>query len=65
VAEGLSEANRYVGSVRLNGKSLTRSFIEHDEIMAGGELRFIMQAKPNKSWGAGAASRPYSMSSRR
>jgi putative alpha-1,2-mannosidase len=48
--------------VQLGGKPLTRSFIRHEEIMAGGELRFVMQAKPNKSWAAGAASRPYSMS---
>ena len=50
VAEQLSDANRYIGSVQLNGKPLTRSFIRHEEIMAGGELRFVMQATPNKSW---------------
>jgi len=52
----------YVGQVRLNGKTLTRSFVTHDEIMAGGELRFTMQAEPNKSWATGRNDRPFSMS---
>jgi putative alpha-1,2-mannosidase len=30
--------------------------------MAGGELHFVMQAKPNTQWGVSAKSRPFSMS---
>jgi predicted alpha-1,2-mannosidase len=63
--DNLSEANGYVGSVRLNGKPLVRSFIRHEEIMAGGELHFVMQPRPDKHWGAGVASRPFSLSTRR
>ncbi len=63
VADDFSEANGYVGSVRLNGKPLSRAFIRHEEIMAGGELRFVMQAKPNRTWATDPHSRPYSMSS--
>jgi predicted alpha-1,2-mannosidase len=62
VAEGLSDTNRYVGDVQLNGKALTRTFVRHDEIVAGGELRFVMQAKANTAWGRARQSRPYSMS---
>jgi predicted alpha-1,2-mannosidase len=62
VTEGLSPANTYVGSVQLNGQPLTRAFIRHTEIMEGGELRFSMQATPNKSWATDIKSRPYSMS---
>jgi len=62
VADGLSDANAYVGKVTLNGKPLARAWLTHDEIVAGGELRFTMQARPNKAWGAGKAARPYSMS---
>ncbi|MDB6100490.1 MAG: Alpha,2-mannosidase family protein [Gammaproteobacteria bacterium] len=62
VADNLSDANGYVGSVRLNGQPLTRAFIRHEEIMKGGELRFVMQAKPNRSWATDPHSRPYSMS---
>ena len=60
--DNLSDANGYVGAVRLNGKPLTRSFIRHEEIMAGGELHFVMQSRPDKHWGASLSSRPYSMS---
>jgi putative alpha-1,2-mannosidase len=62
VAQNLSDANRYVGSVALNGKPLTRAFIKHEEIVAGGELRFVMQGTPNRNWATKAADRPYSMS---
>jgi len=62
VADGLSAANRYVGGVTLNGRALERVYLTHAEIMAGGELRFRMQAAPNRSWGTGPAARPYSMS---
>lgn len=58
-AENLSQANGYVGSVTLNGKPLARSFIRHEDIMAGGELVFRMQATPNKDWGKERSARPY------
>ena len=61
VATGLSEANRYVGAVTLNGRPLDRSFVRHAEIEAGGELRFTMQASPNTTWATAPADRPYSM----
>ena len=44
VARGLSEENKYVKSVTLNGKKLDRFVITHDEILAGGELVFEMDA---------------------
>jgi putative alpha-1,2-mannosidase len=48
--------------VSLDGKPLDRSYLTHQEIMAGGTLKFVMQASPNKSWAADAQSRPFSMS---
>lgn len=62
VATGLDAAHTYVGSVSLNGKPLDRAYVTHQEIVAGGELRFTMQAEPNKSWAADTATLPYSMS---
>ncbi|WP_426320568.1 GH92 family glycosyl hydrolase [Pseudoduganella sp. R-43] len=59
-AEQMSVANPYVGSVTLNGKPLARTFLRHEDIMAGGELVFRMQAGPNKEWGREAGARPYS-----
>ena len=63
VTEGLDDANPYVGAVLLNGKPLERSYITHEEIMAGGELRFTMQTGADTTWARGAEQRPYSMSS--
>jgi len=63
VADGLDDAHPYIGSVTLNGKPLDRAFLRHEEIMAGGELRFTLQAEPNTAWAAGeGAQRAYSMS---
>ena len=42
VREGYTEEARYVQSVELNGKPLERNYITHDEIIAGGELKFIV-----------------------
>ncbi|WP_314373044.1 GH92 family glycosyl hydrolase [Sphingomonas paucimobilis] len=59
-AEGLSDANRYVGSVTLNGRPLARGYIRHEEIVAGGTLAFRMTALPNRTWAVAARDRPYS-----
>lgn len=59
-AEGLDDAHPYIGTATLNGKPLTRAYITHEEILAGGELKFTMRAEPNRDWGVGE--RPYSMS---
>jgi putative alpha-1,2-mannosidase len=61
IAEGLDEAHSYIGEVTLNGRPLDRAFIRHDEIIAGGELRFKMQARPNREWPNARAPRPHSM----
>ncbi len=55
---GLSDAHPYVGKVWLNGKPLARGFLRHEEIVAGGELRFEMQAEPNTTWAVKPAERP-------
>jgi len=60
-AENLSDANRYIGRVLLNGKPLTKSYITDEEIRDGGELAFVMQATPNKQWASAAEDRPYSL----
>ena len=61
IADGLSDRNRYVGRVTLNGVPLARSVVTHAQILGGGELRFTMQATPNTRWATGKAARPYSM----
>jgi len=44
-----SDENKYIQEVKLNGKTLNRSYITHGEIMAGGTLEFKMGATPNKT----------------
>jgi predicted alpha-1,2-mannosidase len=41
----------YIQSATLNGKSLDRAWISHDEIVKGGLLRFQLGARPNEKWG--------------
>jgi predicted alpha-1,2-mannosidase len=62
VAEHLDAAHPYIGQVTLNGRPLEHSAIRHQDIMAGGELRFTMQAAPNRQWATRSSERPYSMS---
>ncbi|WP_256371878.1 GH92 family glycosyl hydrolase [Rhodanobacter sp. L36] len=61
-ASPLDDAHPYVGSVTLDGKPLSRVFLHHAEILAGGSLHFNMQATPNKTWGASDDARPAAMS---
>ncbi len=45
IAEGLSAENKYVGSITLNGKPYTETFIRHEDILKGGELVYQMVSK--------------------
>ncbi len=43
IAEGNSPEKRNVSAVFLNGERVMRNFITYEEIIAGGELRFVMK----------------------
>ena len=47
VAENNSSENKYIRRVWLNGRPYTKPWIGHDEVMAGGELRFEMDDEPH------------------
>jgi predicted alpha-1,2-mannosidase len=47
-APKVSDKNRYIKAVKLNGKAYNKAYITHDDIMNGGELVFEMTSKPNK-----------------
>ena len=49
VAENNSDQNRYIQSVWLNGKEYRKPWISHKDLMAGGELRFVM-GQEKKLW---------------
>jgi predicted alpha-1,2-mannosidase len=50
VAKGLSDTNQYIVSARLNGKLFNQSWIEHEDMIKGGELVFEMSSQPG-NWG--------------
>jgi predicted alpha-1,2-mannosidase len=57
-----SKENVYVRDIKLNGKSVSRNYIRHGELQAGGILRFEMQDRPDKSRGTSEGASPFSMS---
>ena len=59
-AKGASKGNIYIQSATLNGKPYGKSFIRHGDIVAGGELSFVMGAAADTSWGTGAGNEPVS-----
>lgn len=46
VANGVEEGYGYIKSAKLNGKALERSYLEHDEIIKGGNLVFELSTSP-------------------
>ena len=60
-AEGVSDKNRYVKALYMNGKKYDKTYVTHEDVLAGGEWEFVMDAKPNKKRGVSADAKPYSL----
>ncbi|MCE5269173.1 MAG: GH92 family glycosyl hydrolase [Planctomycetaceae bacterium] len=58
IAENNSPQNVYIQSATLNGQPLTRSWLSHAELTAGGELILKMGSAPNPAWGSSTEDRP-------
>ena len=58
-AKNISANNYYIRSATLNGNKHDASFLNHFDIMNGGELTFVMGNTPNKNWGTGAKNEPH------
>jgi predicted alpha-1,2-mannosidase len=56
--ERSSPQDKYIQSVKLNGRKLERVWFSHAEIARGGELVFRMGGQPNKSFGAAKSALP-------
>jgi hypothetical protein len=50
----------FVESATLDGETLTRSYLRHDEIVRGGELVLTLRKQPGETWGREPADRPRS-----
>ena len=61
-APSVSSRNRYVRSVRLNGKKYTKRYITREDILRGGVLEFEMSARPRKKARPASDDLPYSLS---
>lgn len=60
VAQNNSKENIYIQSVMLNDKPYTKSYIQYEDIMKGGNLTFLMGKIPNKEFGSSIENRPKS-----
>lgn len=59
---GNSKDNRYVKSVKLNGKAYSKNYFTHEDLLKGVNIVYEMSPTPNKSRGVNEADFPYSFS---
>lgn len=57
-----SKENRYISSLKLNGKPYTKNYLTHGELLKGAAVNFIMAEKPNMQRGINENDLPYSFS---
>lgn len=57
-----SKENRYISSMKLNGKPYTKNYLTHAELLKGATVNFIMAEKPNMQRGINENDLPYSFS---
>ena len=50
--------NVYIQSASLNGKSMRKNWITHQDLLKGGALKLVMGPRPNKQWGQRPEDRP-------
>ena len=60
-AKGVSDENRYIKSITLNGKPYSKTYLKHSDLTEGGTLEFVMSSKPNKRRGIALTDKPYSL----
>jgi predicted alpha-1,2-mannosidase len=56
----MSDTNAYLKDVQLNGKSLDRAYVTHEELMQGGTLKFIFSNEQDAAWSHRSLKLPYS-----
>ncbi len=59
-AEDHTPGNIYIQSAKLNGKPYSRSFLNHEDIINGGDLVFKMGPEPSKTFGTAEGDIPVS-----
>ena len=61
-APKVSDKNRYVQRVRINGQPYSKLYITHSQLTEGCTIEFDMGPKPNKKRGLATSDKPYSLS---
>lgn len=59
--ENYSPKNIYIKEILLNGKRINKTYIDHNQIITGGKIKFVMSSKPNREWGRAESDAPYSL----
>lgn len=57
-----SSENKYIQSVKLNGKPLQQAWFLHQDLVNGGTLEYVLGAEPNQQWATDETKLPSSMS---
>ena len=57
-----TKENIYVNDVRYNDIKYSKNWLDHNELIKGGNIEFKMSNQPNYNWGSGEKDIPYSMS---
>jgi predicted alpha-1,2-mannosidase len=60
ISENMSKENGFLKDVSLNGQSLDRSYVSHEELMKGGELKFVFSNEKDAEWSHRRLRAPYS-----
>lgn len=54
--------NFYISDMKVNGKRYTRTYLEHDLLTKGADIRYTMSDRPSKTRSVSMEDRPYSFS---
>lgn len=60
-APAVSDTNRYVKAMKINGQRYDKTYVTHEDVMSGGVWEFEMDSKPARKRGISADSKPYSL----
>ena len=52
----------YIKGMKVNGKTYTRNFLTHEQLLGGAKIQYQMSDTPNKQRGTQDSDRPYSFS---
>jgi predicted alpha-1,2-mannosidase len=59
-SEGMNPQQQFIKDVQLNGHSLDRSYVTHEELEQGGELKFIFSDANDATWSHKSLQPPFS-----